>query len=391
MRVLYWGTYDAEYVRNRVIIEGLRQNGIRVDECHVRLWHGTTDKVQSARKSWFRPALILRLLWAYVRLLIRYIGAGKYDVLFVGYAGHLDVFPARMLSWLSRKPLVFDAYLSIHETVVEDRCLVKPGSLADRLLFRLEKTGCALADLVLLDTEANITYFSEKYDLPREHFVRVWVGADPVFQPMVCNREDGRFRALYFGKFIPLHGVEHIIRAAWLLRDRPEIEFKFIGDGQTYDEMRKLASDLQLTNIIWGPRWLPPEQLAQEVACADVCLGIFGTSPKAQRVIPTKVYVALAMGKPVITADTPAARELLTDGENALLSMIRSPEDLSVNLAHRCQSLSLAVALAAKSSIPPQERVACHDVTQELPTQLVRITSSAPRRSMLSSRDRIDM
>lgn len=341
MRVLYWGTYDAEYVRNRVIIEGLRQNGIRVDECHVRLWHGTTDKVQSARKSWFRPALILRLLWAYVRLLIRYIGAGKYDVLFVGYAGHLDVFPARMLSWLSRKPLVFDAYLSIHETVVEDRCLVKPGSLAERLLFRLEKTGCALADLVLLDTEANITYFSEKYDLPREHFVRVWVGADPVFQPMVCNREDGRFRALYFGKFIPLHGVEHIIRAAWLLRDRPEIEFKFIGDGQTYDEMRKLASDLQLTNIIWGPRWLPPEQLAQEVACADVCLGIFGTSPKAQRVIPTKVYVALAMGKPVITADTPAARELLTDGENALLCKEGQTETLVQQISNVARSRKL--------------------------------------------------
>ncbi len=319
MKVLYWGTYDAEYVRNRVIIQGLRENGVDVEECHVTLWRNTDDKVRNARKGWWRPALVVRLVWAYLRLLLKYVAAGRYDALFVGYAGHLDIYLARLLSWLARRPVIFDAYLSLHETIVEDRGLVKPGSVADRLLYWVERTGCTLADLVLLDTETNVTYFSEKFKLPRGHFLRVWVGADPVFQPMTCTRDDGRFRALYFGKFIPLHGIEHIIRAAWLLRDHPEIEFKFIGDGQTYDDMRKLACDLELTNVTWGPRWLEPSELAKEIACADVCLGIFGTSPKAQRVIPTKVFAALAMGKPVITADTPAVRELLTDGKDAWL------------------------------------------------------------------------
>jgi len=348
VKVLYWGTYDAGYVRNRVIIQGLRENGMDVEECHVTLWRGTDDKVRNAQQGWWRPALLLRLGGAYLRLCWKYLTVGRYDVLFVGYAGHLDVFPARLLSWLSRKPLVFDAYLSIHETVVEDRSLVKPGSLGDRLLFWLEKTGCSLADMVLLDTEANICYFSAKYDLPRQHFLRIWVGADPVFQPMACTRDDGRFRALYFGKFIPLHGIEHILGAAWLLRDHPEIEFKFIGDGQTYDDMRRLASDLELTNVTWGPRWLEPPELAKEIACADVCLGIFGTSPKAQRVIPTKVFAALAMGKPVITADTPAVRELLTDGRDAMLCEQADGQALAPLVARLAMLPELRATLSQK-------------------------------------------
>ena len=45
--------------------------------------------------------------------------------------------------------------------------------------------------------------------------------------------------------------------------------------------------------------------------------------------IPGKVFVALAMGKAVITADSPAIRELLTDGENAVLCRRGDPDALA--------------------------------------------------------------
>ena len=45
--------------------------------------------------------------------------------------------------------------------------------------------------------------------------------------------------------------------------------------------------------------------------------------------IPNKAFQALACGTPLVTADTPAARELLVDGESALLVPAGDPEALA--------------------------------------------------------------
>jgi glycosyltransferase involved in cell wall biosynthesis len=103
-----------------------------------------------------------------------------------------------------------------------------------------------------------------------------------------------------------------------------------VGDGQTYGAAFSLAEKLQVKNVTFHCRWLPPEDLmAKHILPADVCLGIFGDSSKARRVVPIKVFVALAMGKPVITGDSPAAREVLTHGTDAILCQMANPHALA--------------------------------------------------------------
>ena len=54
LRVIAWGTYDLGKPRVRILLRGLRENGVEVLECHRDVWQGVEDKSQVA--GWRRKA-----------------------------------------------------------------------------------------------------------------------------------------------------------------------------------------------------------------------------------------------------------------------------------------------------------------------------------------------
>jgi glycosyltransferase involved in cell wall biosynthesis len=146
-----------------------------------------------------------------------------------------------------------------------------------------------------------------------------------------------------------LQGIPYIIKAAKLLESYPDIYFKVIGSGQLSKEIRELSKNLQLKNISFI-EWVKYEELPEHIANTDVCLGIFGDTEKAKRGIPIKAFEALAVGKPLITGDSPAAKEVFLDKENAILCKIANAEALatSILLLKRDIKLRKKIAEAGK-------------------------------------------
>jgi hypothetical protein len=107
-----FGTYEAGYDRNQVLMRGMREAGIEVVECHVPLWETMWYKTSAFKGPAQYVVIAAKLALAYAQLCVRYLLAPPHDIVLVGYLGHFDVFPAHVLSWLRRKPLVFDAFVS---------------------------------------------------------------------------------------------------------------------------------------------------------------------------------------------------------------------------------------------------------------------------------------
>jgi glycosyltransferase involved in cell wall biosynthesis len=299
VRVLYFGTYERDYPRNAQVISALREAGVQVVERHAPVW-------ERSRENWSaRTGAGVRLMLAEARLW--WPPRDAYDVVLVGYPGHFDMPRARRIA--GKRPLVFNPLVSLHDTFVGDRQRYGPRSFAARILAAVDRKALRLADLVVADTSANADFLAEIGEIPRTKLEVCFVGAeDRLFH--AGWRPDEPFRCLFVGKLIPLHGLETILEAARLA---PEIGFRLVGSGQ----LQSLI-DGRPDNVEWVP-WVNYEELPRELWGAGCALGIFGTTDKAQRVIPNKAYQALACGTPLITAGTPAARELLTDGRDALL------------------------------------------------------------------------
>jgi glycosyltransferase involved in cell wall biosynthesis len=299
LRVLYFGTYERDYPRNAQVISCLRGAGVTVAERHVAVWDGRRDSWNAGLGAAARLAAAeLRLLKPPPR---------DFDALVVGYPGHFDL-PAAKAAARGR-PVVFNPLVSLSDTFVDDRGRFRPGSAAARALAQVDRRALRAADLVVADTRANADHLAGLADLPSERVEVAFVGAeDRVFTPGWGAVEP--FTVLFVGKLIPLHGLETILAAA---RATPELRYRLVGSGQ----LQPLV-ETRPENVEWVP-WVQYERLPQELHRAAVALGIFGTSGKAQRVIPNKAFHALACGTPLVTADSPAARELLVDGESALL------------------------------------------------------------------------
>jgi glycosyltransferase involved in cell wall biosynthesis len=299
VRVLYFGTYERGYPRNAQVIAALRGAGVDVVEHHVSVWEAREHKWQAGAR------LAARLALAETRLFRR--PREDFDALIVGYPGHLDLAAGRRVA--GDKPVIFNPLVSLYDTFVEDRRRFGRGTLAGRALRAIDRRALRAADLVVADTEASADFLAELGDLPRSRVQVCLVGAEErVFAP--GWKPEQPFEALLVGKLIPLHGLATVLEAARLAAD---LRFKIVGTGQLESLLRQRSP-----NVEHVP-WVDYERLPYELHAAGCALGVFGTSNKARRVIPNKVFQALACGVPVITADTAAARELLVDGESALL------------------------------------------------------------------------
>jgi glycosyltransferase involved in cell wall biosynthesis len=336
VRVLYFGTYEREYPRNAQVISCLRRAGVEVIEHHVNVWGGSQHKFRAG------PTAVARIMLAELRLLAR--PRAEFDAVIVGYPGHWDVPRARRVA--RKRPLVFNPLVSLSDTFVSDRRRFRERSLAARVLLATDRRALRLSDLVVADTDANGDFLAGLAEIPRERVRVCLVGAEErVFEPGWARPD--RFTALFVGKLIPLHGLETILDAARLA---PDLSFRIVGSGQ----LDPLLADPP-PNVERVP-WIDYERLPAELHRAGCALGIFGTSDKAARVIPNKAFQALACGTPLVTGDTQAARELLVDGESALLVPPGNPAALANTLRRLADDPALQVHLSGGGLYTYQQR-----------------------------------
>jgi glycosyltransferase involved in cell wall biosynthesis len=324
MRIIGFGTYDtAKHPRVGIILDGLRERGDHVVEVNAPLGFTTAERVAMLARPWTAYRLVLRLLRRWVTLTWagrRVRRGGQPDAVIVGYLGHFDVILARVL--FPRDRIVLDQMIFAADTAI-DRGVTSGVKL--RLLRLIDAVAVRCASIVVLDTDEQIELLPLRH---RAKAVVVPVGAPASWFVARPDSEEGPLRVVFYGLFTPLQGAAVIGKSLRELGHRDDIAVTMIGQGQDWQAAREAAADLP--SVTWHD-WVDPTELPAIVAAHDVCLGIFGTTPKAHRVVPNKVYQGAAAGCAIVTSDTPPQRRAL--GDDAVYVAPGDAADLAKALA----------------------------------------------------------
>ncbi len=274
--VLWWGRFDPEYSRNRILRQFLFDLGYTLYDFRPRIsWLGTVEA-------------------AVARLPVP-------DAIWVPAFRQSDFNSARIYADKHNIPLIFDPLISAWDKAVFERKKYSEESWRSKRLLYREQQMFSRADLVLADTELHAQFFIDDLLAAANRTTVIPVGAEEkLFPQQPFLQHEPPSEVLFYGSFIHLQGPEIIAEAAALV---PEARWTMLGNGplrSICEEKSSLYSHINFED------WCPYDRLAERIGQADLLLGIFGSSSKAGRVIPNKAYQALSCGRPLITQESTA-------------------------------------------------------------------------------------
>lgn len=250
---------------------------------------------------------LIRIFWGNLLSLLRICRACSRENAPV-YVPYPSLFFLWFVSFLPKKFRPFciaDAYISIWDSMFRDRGAAQLGGFVARLVCRVEARSLRAAALVLVDTQANKTMFIEAFGLHPDKVLSLPLAIDEKcfnsIEAVDPVKNDSVITVLFVGTLIPLHGIPVLLDAVRLLSSEHRIAFRFIGDGQLASDVESFVGKEKPEQFVWIREWCSLERIACEVSSADICLGVFGGTEKAARVLPFKLYMYLAAGRAVIS------------------------------------------------------------------------------------------
>jgi glycosyltransferase involved in cell wall biosynthesis len=171
----------------------------------------------------------------------------------------------------------------------------------------------------------------------------------PEAAPLIpASRGDARPVVGYAGHLYPWKGVDVLIHALAAL---PDVDGLVVGGHPAERDLARveaLATTLQVRQRVQFTGQVSPGAVAAQLAAAAIL--VLPNTPSAiseRYTSPLKLFEYMALGRPIIASDLPAIREVLTDGETAVLVAPGDPVALAAAIRRLVAEPALAARLAS--------------------------------------------
>jgi glycosyltransferase involved in cell wall biosynthesis len=154
----------------------------------------------------------------------------------------------------------------------------------------------------------------------------------------------GKFVASYVGTHGMAHSLDTIFRAAELLRGDDRIVFLMVGDGAERENLLKEKDRSGLDNVVMLPQQ-PKERMPEILAASDASLVLLKKTDLFKTVIPSKLFEAMAMERPIVLGVEGESREIVEEGDCGLCIEPENATGLADALGRLASDPGLALRL----------------------------------------------
>jgi len=214
-----------------------------------------------------------------------------------------------------------------------------------KLSYALEKFLAQKARKVIALTDGYKEYFVKIGIAPDKIAVlpngvdEEWLNYRPDALPpeLAELKKQGKFIVMYAGAVGKFNYLDYLLEAAQLLKDRPQISFVLVGDGNYKAQLEAKAIDMGLDNVLFlGSR--SRQEVPAYLSYADLGVVIYPQIPVAKTLLMNKLLDSLSLGLcPLLVAEDGVSTGILKAGECGLLG------------AHDAQDLSEKIRAAAQN------------------------------------------
>ena len=170
------------------------------------------------------------------------------------------------------------------------------------------------------------------------------VAADKIISQIKTNEHQEKI-IITTSRLVYKNGIDLLIRAAAELKKSqiPNLKFQILGSGPLEVELKRLAKNLAVDDVIDFLGHIEPEQIFKYLSQADIFV-----RPSRSEGLGSSFLEAMAAGLPIIGTPVGGITDFLIDQETGLFAETENYQDLAVKLRLLLEGLALRKKLAEK-------------------------------------------
>ncbi len=269
----------------------------------------------------------------------------KPDYVFIDSPPPFTAIVGRIYSLIRGVPFIFNVADLWPDTVVQMKIINNRAAL--KIAYKLESLTYQWAKYINAVTHGNILTLTQKKNVPIDKILFLPNGVDiQMFRAMEPADSILKELAIHQNKIILFagglgyaQGLDIVIDAMNILKDRdPDIAFVFLGEGPEKTRLFQKANTRKLNNVYFIDS-KPLAAVARYYSIAFAGFASLKDIPLFQEVRPSKIFPAMACGKPIIYSGTGEAAKLIREAD---CGIVVEPGDI--------ESTAEAISLLAHNS-----------------------------------------